>query len=66
MDELANIQNDVLFACKLISFIALVIAISKISIKLYQGEEVEERMYTLAQGAGAVFGFSFLLDAFLA
>ncbi|MDJ1470229.1 hypothetical protein [Xanthocytophaga flava] len=65
MGELLKIQNELLFACKLISFIALMIAGGKIAIKMYMGEEVEERLFNMAQGFGAVFGFSYLLSAFL-
>lgn len=41
MGELFKIQNDLLFTCKLITFIALMIAGLTIAIKLYQGQEVD-------------------------
>lgn len=65
MGELFKIQNDLLFTCKLISFIALCIAALKIIFQLYQGKEVDDRLINWFGGIAVVMGFSYMLGAFL-
>jgi hypothetical protein len=65
MEELFQIQNDLLFTCKLITFIALMIAGLTIAIKLYQGQEVDERLFNWFKGIALVLGFSYMLGAFI-
>ena len=65
MGELFQIQNDLLFTCKLVCFIALMIAGLSIAIKLYQGHEVEDRLFNWFKGNAVVLGFSSMLGAFL-
>ncbi len=65
MGELFKIQNDLLFTCKLVTFIALMIAGLTIAIKLYQGQEVDERLLNWFKGIAIVMGFSYMLGAFI-
>lgn len=65
MGELLKIQNDLLFACQLICFLALMLCGLSIAIQLYQGKEVDERIFNWLRGSAVVLGFSWLLGAFL-
>ena len=65
MGKLFKIQNDLLFTCKLITFIALMIADLTIAIKLYQEQEVDERLLNFFKGIAMLLGFSYLLGAFI-
>lgn len=65
MGELFKIQNDVLFACMIISFIALVIAGFKISADLIMGKEVDDKLINWVGGIAIVLGFSYMLSSFL-
>ena len=65
MGELLKIQNDLLFACQLICFLALMLAGLSIVIQLYQGKDVDDRMFNWLRGSAVVLGFSWLLGAFL-
>lgn len=65
MGELLKIQNDLLFSCQLICFIALMLAGISIAMQLYQGKEVDERIFNWMRGVAVVLGVSFMLGAFL-
>ena len=65
MGELLKIQNDLLHACQLICFIALMLSGLSIAIQLYQGKDVDERIFNWLRGSAVVLGVSFMLGAFL-
>jgi hypothetical protein len=65
MGELFRIQNDLLFTCKLICFIALMISGLSIAIRLYKGHEVEDSLLNWFKGIAVVMGFSYMLGAFV-
>lgn len=64
MGELFAIQNDLLAACQLVCFIALVVAGGRIAYKLLRGEDVDAYLLHWAVGIGVVLGFSWLLGNF--
>ncbi len=65
MSELLKIQNDLLFTCLLISFIALMIAGFRISLQLYRGEDADYRILNWLAGVAVVLGFSYMLTSFV-
>ncbi len=65
MGELIKIQNDLLFTCLLISFIALMIAGFRIAVQLYRGEDADYRLFNWLAGVAVVLGFSYMLTSFL-
>ena len=65
MNELLNIQNDLLLACLLITFIALTLAGMKIALQLYRGETVDDRLFNWLGGIALVLGVSYMLTSFL-
>ena len=65
MGELLKIQNDLFFACLLITFIALMIAGFRIAVQLYRGEDVDYRLFNWLGGVGVVLGFSYMLTSFI-
>jgi hypothetical protein len=65
MGELLKIQNDLLFACQLICFLALMLCGLSIAVQLYQGKEVDEQVFNWLRGVAVVLGLSFMLGAFL-
>ncbi|MDQ1090462.1 hypothetical protein QE390_005066 [Siphonobacter sp. SORGH_AS 1065] len=64
MQELFYIQNDLLFGFQVVCFLAMLIAIARISIRLFRGEEVDAYLINLLVGCGAVLGFSYMIGYF--